>query len=97
MAQAIVHNGIVTISGQVDDVGSDVTSQTNNILNKVDTLLTEAGTDKTKLLTANIWVKDIENDFQDMNNVWSAWLDPNNKPVRATGEVESNQFKFTIE
>ena len=50
-------------------------------------MLVEAGTDKSKLLTASIWVKDIQRDFQGMNGVWNQWLDPNNKPVRATVEA----------
>ena len=86
MSQTVIHNGIVYISGQVDNTGSDVKAQTVNILDKVDTLLEEAGTDKSKLLTANIWLKDIGIDFQDMNGVWNTWLDSDNKPVRATGE-----------
>lgn len=85
MSQVVVHNGIVYISGQVDDTGSDVKAQTTNILDKVDSLLAQAGTDKSKLLTASIWVKDIGQDFQDMNSTWNTWLDSNNKPVRATG------------
>lgn len=86
MSQAVVHNGIVYISGQVDDTGIDAKAQTANILKKVDALLEEAGTDKSKLLTASIWLKDIGSDFQDMNGIWNTWLDANNKPVRATGK-----------
>lgn len=88
MSQAVVHNGIVYISGQVDATATDIEGQTADVLGKVDGLLQEAGTDKTKLLTASIWVKDIENDFQGMNSVWNKWIDANNKPVRAT--VEAN-------
>ena len=92
MSQIVVHNGIVYISGQVDDTGSDVKTQTENVLKKVDSLLEEAGTDKSKLLTANIWLKDIGEDFQNMNSVWSTWLDSDNKPVRATGKVAFTVF-----
>lgn len=53
----------------------------------ISTYLEEAGTDKSKLLTATIWVKDIKSDFASMNEVWNAWIDPNNKPVRATTEA----------
>ena len=62
MSQAVVHNGIVYLSGQVDGTGGDVTEQTKNVLAKVDKYLQEAGTDKSKLLTSTIWVKDIEKD-----------------------------------
>ncbi len=87
MSQAVVHNKIVYISGQVDDTGADAKSQTSNILDKVDSLLEQAGTDKSKLLTASIWLKDIGKDFQDMNSVWNTWLDSDNKPVRAAGKI----------
>ncbi len=86
MSQGVVHNGVLYISGQVDNTSDNVKGQTENVLKKVDSLLEEAGTDKTKLLTASIWLKDIGRDFQDMNSVWSKWLDPKNKPVRATGK-----------
>jgi enamine deaminase RidA (YjgF/YER057c/UK114 family) len=58
------------------------------ILAKIDALLAAAGSDKSKLISAQIWVKDISQHFKPMNKVWCAWLDPNSKPVRAT--VEAN-------
>ena len=87
MSQAVVHNGIVYLSGQVDGTAEDIVGQTKNVLAKVDKYLGEAGTDKSKLLTSTIWVKDIEKDFGAMNEVWNSWIDPNNKPVRATTEA----------
>jgi enamine deaminase RidA (YjgF/YER057c/UK114 family) len=92
MSQTVIHNGTVYISGQVDATASDIEGQTKDVLAKVDALLQEAGTDKSQLLTASIWVKDIENDFQGMNSVWNQWLDPDNKPVRATGEFFFRDF-----
>ena len=88
MSQIVVHNGIVYLSGQVDEVEADVAGQTKSILNQIDKLLEQAGTDKSRLLTAKIWLKDINKDFRTMNEVWKAWVDPDNKPVRAT--VEAN-------
>ena len=89
MSRAIIHNGIVYISGQTDAATADnIKGQTLNTLKKVDDLLKQAGTSKSNLLTASIWLKDIKRDFKDMNEVWNGWLDPNNKPVRAT--VEAN-------
>jgi enamine deaminase RidA (YjgF/YER057c/UK114 family) len=58
------------------------------LLANIDRRLASAGTDKSKLLTCQIWLKDIKKDFKTMNSVWSAWVDPDNKPVRAT--VEAN-------
>jgi enamine deaminase RidA (YjgF/YER057c/UK114 family) len=87
MSQAVVHNNICYVSGQIDATGDDVESQTRNILEKIDTLLDQAGTDKSKLLTASIWLKDIETDFATMNKVWLEWVDDENKPARATTEA----------
>ena len=97
MSQAVVHNNIVYLSGQVDATGDDITSQTQNVLAKVDRYLAEAGSDKSKLLTASIWVKDIEKDFGAMNEVWNAWIDPRNKPVRATTESNLASPKMLVE
>jgi enamine deaminase RidA (YjgF/YER057c/UK114 family) len=87
MSQIVVHNGVVYLSGQVDEVETDVAGQTKSILNQIDNLLAQAGTDKSRLLTAKIWLKDINKDFKTMNEVWKAWVDADNKPVRATVEA----------
>lgn len=87
MSQAVIHNDIVYLSGQVDGTAEDVVGQTKNVLAKVDKYLEEAGTDKSKLLTSTIWLKDIERDFVEFNRVWCGWIDKNNKPVRATTEA----------
>uniref|UniRef100_A0A7S4MKQ3 Uncharacterized protein n=1 Tax=Odontella aurita TaxID=265563 RepID=A0A7S4MKQ3_9STRA len=88
MSQAVVHKDIVYLSGQVDGTAPDLEGQMKNVLAKIDSLLENAGTDKSRLITSNIWLKDIGNDFGKMNEIWNAWVDPENKPVRAT--VESN-------
>lgn len=97
MSQTVIHNGIVYISGQVDPTAGDIKGQTKDVLGKVDALLTEAGTDKSKLLTASIWVKDIEKDFAGMNDVWSKWVDSENKPVRATVEANMARPEILVE
>ena len=97
MSQTVIHNGIVYISGQVDPTAGDIKGQTKDVLGKVDALLTEAGTDKSKLLTASIWVKDIEKDFAGMNDVWSEWIDKENKPVRATVEANMARPEILVE
>ena len=91
MSRIVVNNGVVYISGQTDATGENIKDQTKNVLAKVDSLLMEAGTDKSKLLTSSIWLKDIERDFKGMNSIWNEWLDPDNKPVRAT--VEANMAR----
>ncbi|CAB9500075.1 Endoribonuclease L-PSP [Seminavis robusta] len=94
MAKIVIHSGVVYLSGLTDTTAEDAAGQTQNILKKTDDLLAQAGTSKSNLLTANIWVKDIGRDFQDMNKVWNEWLDPENKPVRAT--VEANMARPAI-
>jgi enamine deaminase RidA (YjgF/YER057c/UK114 family) len=74
--------------GVIDTSGGDITSQTEKILAKIDELLKEGGTDKSKLLTSNVWLKDIESGFGKMNAVWVKWIDSENKPTRAC--VEAN-------
>lgn len=88
MSQIVIYNNIVYLSGQVDEVSEDVAGQTKGTLAKIDKLLKQAGTDKSKLIRATIWLKDIEKDFGAMNEVWSAWVDQDNKPVRATTEAK---------
>ena len=90
MSQIVVHNGIVHTCGQTDAEGKTVEEQTRACLAKVDALLARAGTDKSQLLTASIWLKHIEQDFAAMNGVWNAWLDPANKPVRFCVEVRGH-------
>ena len=97
MSKAVVHNGIVYLSGLIDATGSDVTSQTKSVLKEVDELLAKAGTNKKNILSASIWLKDIENDFQAMNSVWIDWLDPENKPVRATVQSPMASPKLLVE
>ncbi|MDH3695110.1 MAG: RidA family protein, partial [Gammaproteobacteria bacterium] len=73
MSQAVIHGNTVYLAGQVaaDAKGESVTKQTQNILERIDNLLAEAGTDKTKLLSTNIWIADMA-DFAEMNVVWDA-------------------------
>ena len=88
MSKIVIHNGVVYTSGQTaGDAGDCVKAQTQATLDKVDALLEEAGTSKSHALSATIWLKDINRDFKGMNEVWNAWVDPDNKPVRATVEA----------
>lgn len=98
MSQAVVHNGIVSTAGQVaqNAKGANATEQTKDILNAIDELLKEAGTDKTQLLTATIWLADIA-DFAEMNAVWDAWVAQGNAPTRACVESKLASPDFTVE
>ena len=83
MSQAVEHNDVIYLAGQVaNDINADVTEQTRQVLAKIDALLETAGSDKSKLLWAQLWVTDMRN-FSAMNEVWDAWIDPGNPPVRA--------------
>lgn len=97
MSQVVIHNKIVYLSGQIDGSAEDITGQTQNVLAKVDQYLAEAGTNKSKLLTSTIWLQDITRDFGAMNEVWNAWIDPKNKPVRATTEASLASPKYLVE
>jgi enamine deaminase RidA (YjgF/YER057c/UK114 family) len=98
MSQAVIHGGVAYLSGQValDSGGQSVTAQTQEILSRIDNLLREAGSDKSKLITANIWLSDIST-FAEMNAVWDAWVDPANTPARATVEAKLAAPQFTVE
>ena len=84
MSQAVVYRGVAYLAGIVaDDLVPSVTEQTRQILAKIDGYLAEAGTDKSRLLTASIWLADIGR-FEEMNEVWDAWVAPGDTPARAT-------------
>lgn len=98
MSQAVVHGNVVYVSGQValDAPGESVTAQTQNILDRIDALLAKAGTDKTKLLSASVWLADIAT-FGDLNAVWDAWVAEGHTPARATVESKLAAPQFTVE
>ena len=96
MSQAVVHGGLVYLAGQVGAPGAGVAEQTRAVLAQVDRLLAEAGTDKSRILAATIWLADIA-DFAEMNLVWDAWVDPANPPARATGESRLAAPEFKVE
>ncbi|WP_182421939.1 RidA family protein [Aureimonas sp. ME7] len=96
MSDAVVHGNTVYLSGQVGNPGDDVTQQTHTVLEQIDALLAEAGTEKSKILQATIWLADIK-DFGAMNAVWDAWVDPANPPARATGESKLATPDYLVE
>ena len=97
LSGAVVHNGLVYISGQVPDDGSaDITKQTQQVLAKIDALLREAGSDKAKLLWAQIFLPDMK-DFAAMNAVWEKWVAPGQTPARATVEAKLANAAYKVE
>ena len=97
LAAAVVHGDVVYISGQVPDTPhADVATQTREILAKIDRLLREAGSDKSRLLNASVWLSDIVT-FDEMNKVWEAWLPAGQAPARATVEARIANPAYRVE
>ena len=97
LAKAVEYHGFVFTQGVVaDDPSQDVTGQTRQILDGIDTILETHGTDKTRLLQAQIWLKDI-GDRAAMNQVWSAWLPRDGAPVRACVQAELADPRYLVE
>lgn len=97
MSQAVVCGGFVFLAGQVaDDTSLDVAGQTRQILEKIDRLLAQAGSSKSKLLSVNIWLAD-HGSFNEMNGVWDAWVDAQNTPARACVESALAFPQYTVE
>ena len=87
MSQAVSYGGLVYIAGQVaENRKAGIEDQTRDVLGKIDTLLKEAGTDRSKLLAVNVFLPAIV-DFDAMNSVYDAWIDPANPPARACVEA----------
>jgi len=96
MSQAVIHGGIVYLAGQVGTAGASIAEQTTACLASVDRLLALAGSDRTRILSAQIWLADI-GDFAAMNAVWDAWVAPGHAPARATGEAKLATPDYRVE
>lgn len=98
MSQAVVHGNTVYLAGQVaaEPNGADVAAQTKQILAAIDQLLATAGTDKTKILSATIYLADIGT-FAQMNSVWDTWVPAGHTPARATVEAKLATPAYTVE
>jgi enamine deaminase RidA (YjgF/YER057c/UK114 family) len=89
MSAAVIHGNKVYLAGFTPEaaLGKSVAEQTKDVLAQIDETLKEAGTDKTKIIKANIWLTDIKT-FAEMNSVWDAWVVPGQTPARATVEAK---------
>lgn len=96
MSQAVIYNGTVYLAGQVDAKGATVAEQTANILAEIDRLLAQAGTDKTRLLSATIVLSDIST-FAEMNRVWEGWVAEGHTPARATIQAPLAGPQYLVE
>lgn len=97
LSGAVTFGDLVFLSGQVPGASTEVSGQTREVLDKIDALLAEAGSDKDHLLSATIYLKDIQNDFPAMNEVWSAWLSPGQAPTRTTVQAELARPEVLVE
>ena len=97
MSEMAVHNGVAYLAGQVaSDSSLDATGQTANVLAQVDALLKRAGTDKSRILMAQIFLADVA-DFPAMNAAWDAWVAPGHTPPRATVEARLAKPEWKVE
>lgn len=96
-SQAVVHGDTVYLAGQTSSAAdAGVYEQTRDILARIDALLAAAGSDRTKLLMANVWLVDIAT-FDEMNRAWEEWADPDNLPGRATVEARLAAPDYKVE
>ena len=96
MSQGVGYAGLLFTAGHVDSQAADVGGQTKNVLAKLDALLIEAGTTRSRILSANIWLADIAS-FDEMNEVWEQWIDANHPPARATVESKLAGPHYRVE
>ena len=98
MSQIVIHNGTVYLAGQVgDDMNAGIEQQTRETLANIERLLDLAGTDKSRLLSVTIYLKDIDAHFAGMNSVWDQWLPKGVAPARATVESKLCEPQILVE
>ncbi|AZC25293.1 MULTISPECIES: RidA family protein [Pseudomonas] len=98
MSQIVVHGGTLYLSGQVgDDMQAGIEQQTRETLGNIERLLDLAGTDKTRLLSVTIYLKDIDAHFEGMNSVWDQWLPKGVAPARATVQAKLCEPQILVE
>jgi enamine deaminase RidA (YjgF/YER057c/UK114 family) len=97
MSRCVVRGDMVYLAGlTANDTTQDIKGQTRQVLDKIDGYLAQAGTGKSNLLSANLWIKDMAL-FSEMNSVWNAWVDPANPPARACVQAEMARPEVLIE
>lgn len=87
LSRIVIHRDTVYVAGVTSTAAGGIAAQTRDVLDKIDGYLARANTDKTRLLSVQIWLKDIERDFAGMNEVWAQWAPPRAMPTRATCEA----------
>ncbi|OTG85456.1 hypothetical protein B9T31_11705 [Acinetobacter sp. ANC 4558] len=98
LAGCVIHNGLVYLSGQVPtSLDADIKQQTLEVLEKIDHLLAQSGSDKSRILTAQIWIKNIVTDFDIFNQCWEAWLPQHTAPARAALQADLARSQILVE
>ena len=93
---AVVHNGTAYLTGQVGTPGTTAGAQMAEVLTKVDDLLMQAGTDKSRILHCTLWLDDMR-DYAAVNEAWDAWVDLENAPARSTGQCRMARPGMLVE
>ncbi|MDH0093632.1 RidA family protein [Achromobacter mucicolens] len=88
LSRIVIHGDTVYIAGVTSTAEGGIEAQTRDVLAKIDGYLKQAKTDKSRLLSVQIWLKDIARDFAGMNAVWAEWALPRAMPTRATCEAK---------
>lgn len=97
MSEAVIHAGVVHLAGQVPETpDADIETQTREVLDAIDALLAQAGTDKRRILRAQVYLADVA-DFDGMNRAWDAWVVPGEAPARATVEARLANPAWKVE
>lgn len=97
LSEIAIHNGTVYLAGQIaEDASGDIAAQTREVLGHVERLLNEAGSDKSRILSAQIYIADLA-DFPGMNAVWDEWVVPGHTPPRATVEAKLANPAWRVE
>ncbi|WP_343115471.1 RidA family protein [Ostreiculturibacter nitratireducens] len=96
LSEAVIYNGIVYLAGQIGNPGDSVADQTRTCLAEVDRVLALAGTDKTRILTAQVWLADVST-AAEMNAAWDEWVPQGHTPARATGEAKLVNPDYLVE
>ena len=97
LSEMVVHGDTVYLAGQVaDDPKADIGGQARQVLAQIDKLLAEAGSDKTKILSATIYLPDM-GDFAELNKAWEAWVPAGQCPARATVEASLAAADYKVE
>jgi len=94
LSHAVVHNGIVYISGVVSP-GKTAREQTRNVLRGIDKLLKQASTDKSRILSATVWLADMR-DYDEMNSAWDEWVSHGNTPARVCVEAKLSMLDYSV-